>query len=61
VGSVTLPAGTFQECWETRGVEAGSLVSVYCAGVGPVAFRQKDEAVPPNVDYELELTSFELH
>jgi hypothetical protein len=58
VGSVTVAAGTFSECWETRAEPPSPLVSVYCTGVGPVAFSQKDEASPPSVDYALELTSF---
>ena len=60
VGRVTVPAGTFEECWETRGESPSPLVSVYCPGVGAVAFSQMDETSPPSVDYALELTSFDV-
>ncbi len=59
LGRVSVEAGTFDECWETRDTAAPPLVSVYCAGVGPVAFSQTDAmAAMPTIGYELELTSF---
>ena len=55
LGPIGVEAGTFDECWETRDTDVPPLVSVYCVGVGPVAFSQTDEMT---VGYQLELTSF---
>jgi hypothetical protein len=57
LGPIGVEAGTFDECWETRDTAVPPLVSVYCVGVGPVAFSQTDEMT---VGYQLELTSFVL-
>jgi hypothetical protein len=59
LGRVSVEAGTFDECWETEDSADPPLLSVYCVGVGPVAFSQIDAtAAMPAIGYELELTSY---
>jgi len=36
VGSITVPAGTFADCWTAHSSQTGNVFSTYCRGVGPV-------------------------
>jgi hypothetical protein len=58
VGRLSVEAGTFDDCWELRSPGSAPLLQVYCVGVGPVAFSQREDLPMPNIDYALELTSF---
>ena len=46
VGSITVPAGTFSDCWERTSADPLVQTNTYCAGVGMVrADEQGHEAV----------------
>jgi hypothetical protein len=51
-GSVTVPAGTFDDCWDRIAPDEPGWSRTYCAGVGPVK-EIADE-------YELRLVSYHL-
>jgi hypothetical protein len=41
-GTVTVPAGTFSECWSATQNVAYSAYAIFCRGVGPVRWYTKD-------------------
>jgi hypothetical protein len=41
-GSVTVPAGTFSDCWKATETANFSAYTVFCRGVGPVHWYRKD-------------------
>lgn len=43
-GSVTMPAGTFDDCWTARENVAGESFTIFCRGVGPIHWHLKDAA-----------------
>jgi hypothetical protein len=57
VADVTVPAGTFSNCWQTAYVTATGAETTYCAGVGLVLL---DYVAPSGGGYRLELTSLML-
>jgi hypothetical protein len=42
VGSVTVPAGTFEDCWSATENVAYPAYAIFCRGVGPVRWYTKD-------------------
>ena len=58
-GTVTVPAGTFSDCWSARqvGVE-GESYTTYCRGVGPVRIYLAGGIVGSGFDAVLTMTSF---
>jgi len=52
-GQVTVPAGTFDDCWAAVS-ESGDYYVTYCRGTGPVKSALEN-------DYEAVLTDYELH
>jgi hypothetical protein len=57
VANVTVPAGTFSNCWQTAYVTATGAETTYCAGVGLVFLEY---VAPSGGGYRLELVSFTL-
>jgi len=43
-GSVTVPAGTFHDCWSATENVAYTAYTIFCRGVGPVRWYTKDLA-----------------
>jgi hypothetical protein len=42
VGTVTVPAGTFQACWSATLGGQASTYAIFCRGVGPVRWYTRD-------------------
>jgi hypothetical protein len=57
VAAITVPAGTFSNCWQTAYVSATGAVTTYCAGVGLVSLEYQ---APSGGGYKLELVSYML-
>jgi hypothetical protein len=57
VANITVPAGTFSNCWQTAYVSATGPVTTYCAGVGLVSLEYQ---APSGGGYKIELVSFTL-
>lgn len=57
VANITVPAGTFSNCWQTAYVSATGPVTTYCAGVGLVSLEYQ---APSGGGYKIELTSYTL-
>jgi hypothetical protein len=57
VADVTVPAGTFSNCWATEYVSATGPITTYCAGVGLVSLEYD---APNGGGYALELVSYML-
>jgi hypothetical protein len=57
-GAVTVPAGTFNDCWSATQNVAYEAYTIFCRGVGPVRWYSKD-ASGDGFDAELESTSFQ--
>lgn len=41
-GSVTVPAGTYADCWSATVVASYSSYTVFCRGIGPVKWHYED-------------------
>jgi hypothetical protein len=57
VGTVTVPAGTFDDCWSATQNVAYSTYAIFCRGVGPVRWYTKD-AQGNGYDAELSAKNF---
>jgi hypothetical protein len=57
VADVTVPAGTFSNCWATQYLTATGAIATYCAGVGLVTLEYD---APSGGGYLVELTSYQL-
>ena len=57
VGSVTVPAGTFDACWSATQNVAYSAYAIFCRGVGPVRWYTKDAS---GNGYDAQLTATSL-
>lgn len=55
VADVTVPAGTFSNCWATQYLTATGPMATYCAGVGLVSLEYD---APSGGGYLVELTSY---
>ena len=53
IGTVTVPAGTFDDCWE-RTTEGTTQYLTYCRGVGRVSGGTSGTLTSELVDYHLE-------
>jgi hypothetical protein len=53
-GTVTVPAGTFDDCWSATQNVAYSAYAIFCRGVGPVRWYTKDAQ---GDGYDAELTA----
>jgi hypothetical protein len=56
-GSVTVPAGTFADCWKATETANFTAYTIFCRGVGPVRWYRKD-AGGNGIDAQLALKSF---
>ena len=57
IADVTVPAGTFSDCWQTAYLTATGPITTYCAGVGLVSLEYD---APNGGGYKLELVSYSL-
>lgn len=58
LGSQTVPAGTFADCWNARQKDSENFTT-FCRGVGPVHWHYLDSAVGGN-GYDAVLTAYDL-
>jgi hypothetical protein len=56
-GSVTVPAGTFADCWKATETANFTAYTIFCRGVGPVRWYRKDSA-GNGIDAQLAMKSF---